>query len=119
MLSTLILTVSVPTTSDVMGTSVRHRPTSTDWRWKASASSADTWEQQNLADGHPDVVRELDWLLRDWEERHCDGLDPMRVNAAETPHGATYAAEWTRRFQQDGVPMLVRFERRKPEETGS
>ncbi len=77
----------------------------------------DAWEQHNVADEHPDVVRELDHLLRGWEERQRgrSALDPMMVNAAETPHGATYADSWTRRYQQDGVPMPVRFERRKPD----
>ncbi len=75
----------------------------------------DAWEQHNLANEYPKVVEELDHLLRNWEEEHRDGLDPAMINAAETPHGATYAESWTRKFQQDKVPMPIHFEQRKPE----
>lgn len=49
----------------------------------------DPWEQVNLAAEYPEVVRELEGRLLEWEYAHPspNGVDPMRVNAALGPQG--------------------------------
>ncbi len=74
----------------------------------------DPWEEVNLADEEPDTAARMDRILRQWEESHREGLDPMAVNTAEGPFGLVYAGPWTERFRVDGIPTPFVLARRKP-----
>ena len=76
----------------------------------------DVWEQNNVMEEHPDKADYLDRLLREWEETHRIGMDPMMSNAAKAPAGLGYAAPWTEGFRNHTrAPLPFVLDQRKPD----
>ena len=75
----------------------------------------DVWEQNNMVATSSEEVDRLDEWLREWEEEHRVGYDPMMINAVEGPFGISYARNWMHRFQRDGISTAFSRLERKPE----
>ncbi|UOF88748.1 sulfatase-like hydrolase/transferase [Fodinisporobacter ferrooxydans] len=78
----------------------------------------DPFEQKDVSQDHPDVVRMLIGYLNEWEylNQSASGTDPMKRNAEQGPPGIElYGKQSMENFLRNSQPMITVRTDRKPE----